>query len=335
MSVPAMSEVAQALLNLSSLVPEVLHLKKHNGSKGLGKRLVGMQPSADTKRLYVNAKLWMEDVIRNATADVIPTYEAVKVLIRVLHSLDPLAFNHVAADVPLSSDSKINLDAEFQQAMMYKADLNKTQIRVLKSYLCAANVDVLQPESIMNKLEVNDFVKPTSVDFKDGGNHSKVAWCMPVDDLLRFNKNKASKANAIDYANLDKAHVILVGDHGQGAFRMMATLLLITKPIRRRGNWRRQRGDDTHPVENECIGTKLADGHCGYVQCQKDAYQVLSETIMEPIDKSLADIKAKGRVTVCRNCQRASCATYGQDPCTLLHERLSMDLARSRRLQRH
>jgi len=34
-------------------------------------------------------------------------------------------------------------------------------------------------------------------------------------------------------------------------------------------------------------------------------------------------------------CQRASCATYGQDPYTLLHERLSADSARSQTMQRH
>jgi len=36
-----------------------------------------------------------------------------------------------------------------------------------------------------------------------------------------------------------------------------------------------------------------------------------------------------------RSCQRASCATYGRDPCTLLHERLSTDSARSQTMQRH
>jgi len=34
-------------------------------------------------------------------------------------------------------------------------------------------------------------------------------------------------------------------------------------------------------------------------------------------------------------CQRASCATYRRDPCTLLHERLSTDSARSETMQRH
>ena len=45
--------------------------------------------------------------------------------------------------------------------------------------------------------------------------------------LLKFNADKALQAKVIDHANLDEAHAILVGDHGQGAFRMMATLLLI------------------------------------------------------------------------------------------------------------
>jgi len=35
------------------------------------------------------------------------------------------------------------------------------------------------------------------------------------------------------------------------------------------------------------------------------------------------------------DCQRASCATYGRDPYTLLHERLSTDSAQSRTMQRH
>jgi len=40
-------------------------------------------------------------------------------------------------------------------------------------------------------------------------------------------------------------------------------------------------------------------------------------------------------VTIHRDCQRASCATCRRDPCTLLHERLSADSARSQTMQRH
>jgi len=44
-------------------------------------------------------------------------------------------------------------------------------------------------------------------------------------------------------------------------------------------------------------------------------------------DESINDERA--------SCQRASCATYRQDPCTLLHERLPADSARSQTMQRH
>jgi len=79
---------------------------------------------------------------------------------------------------------------------------------------------------------------------------------------------------------------------------MMATLLLITRKDRRRGNWRR-----TSTV-NEYIGAKLAlevDGLCGYVQCQKDTYQVLQETIAAPINDALLRIQQAKQVTTCKD----------------------------------
>jgi len=42
-----------------------------------------------------------------------------------------------------------------------------------------------------------------------------------------------------------------------------------------------------------------------------------------------------GAITKAELCQRASCATYGRDPYTLLHERLSTDSARSQTMQWH
>jgi len=95
----------------------------------------------------------------------------------------------------------------------------------------------------------------------------------------------------IEFDKLARAHVILVGDHVQGAFRMMATLLLITRQGRRRPN---------SPV-NFYIGTKLAlevDGLCGYIQCLKDTYQTLKDTIATPINDALKRISTAGRITI-------------------------------------
>jgi len=49
----------------------------------------------------------------------------------------------------------------------------------------------------------------------------------------------------------------------------------------------------------------------------------------------VAMLGSNPRTTLFSGCQRASCETYGRDPCTLLHERLSTDSARSRTTQRH
>jgi len=164
-------------------------------------------------------------------------------------------------------------------------------MRVVKSYLCYANLDIFQPESIMSKLQVEDYVKPIPIEFKDGGNRKRAAWTTPVDEALEWQANKELEAKSFVHDNLKRAHVILAGDHGQGAFRMMVMLLLITRRNRRRPN----------STTNFCVGTELAlevDAQAGYVQCKKDAHQVLEETIAVPVDAALDRIRRSGKVTV-------------------------------------
>jgi len=299
MSVPAITEVATAMFNLAESVPEVLQLPKFSGSKGRGKTLVPVVPTSDPRRLYHNAKQWLQCILSESITTV-GTYDAVKVLTRVLHSIDPIAVEDASAVLLDSADirSRYKLDPELQQAMMFKANLGVTQMRVVKQFLCYSNLDILQPETVMRELQVEEFVRPIAIEFREGkGNRKRCAWHVPVDDLLVHNTNQKLKDTSIDYKNLNKAHIVLVGDHGQGAFRMMATLLLITKPKRRRGNWR-HRGQST---EHEYTGTKLSlevDGLCGYVQCLKDTYQILDDTIAKPMNESLKKIRDKGRVTI-------------------------------------
>ena len=56
LTLSAMRDLTQSLINLSERVPEVLYLNKYAGSKGQGGRLVAVVPSANKKRLYDNAK---------------------------------------------------------------------------------------------------------------------------------------------------------------------------------------------------------------------------------------------------------------------------------------
>ena len=301
MSVPAMSEVATATHNLSELVPEVLHLPKQSGSKGFGKRLVAIVPSTDKKRLCYNTKQWMESITSASTVDAtdetlsVDAHTVVKTFVRVLHTIDSVAVEDAADDLSTTGSSrwKLKLDPELQQGMFFEANLSLSQMQIIKKYLCYSNLDVLQPESVMKNVQVTDFVRPIPVEFREGkGNRRRVTWTVPIIDLLTFNATKALKAKSFAHKNLQFAHVILVGDHGQGAFRMMVTLLLITRQQRR----------TRRSTVNKHIGSESAfetDGHCGHMQCQKDTYQVIKDTIAEPINSDVLSIMSKGRVTMC------------------------------------
>lgn len=249
----------------------------------------------DKSRLCYNAKLWMETIINNAAVDEssLLRHDIAKALIRVLHACDPLAFHHVAVTVPQCSFSKIKLDPESQEAMRFEANLNLSQLRAIKKCLCYLNLDVPQPESAMQALQVEDYVKPIPIECKEGrGKRRRMSWTAPVDNLLLFDANKASDTGTFECDKLHNAHVILVGDHGQGAFRMMATLLLMTKEKQTvRGR--------RHKAVNDYIGCELAlevDGQCGHAQCKKDTYQVLKDTVAAPTNESLWNIRNAGKV---------------------------------------
>lgn len=99
--------------------------------------------------------------------------DAVKVLVRVLHTIDPLAVEDAIALLDLDTRSKYKLDPELQQAMMCDANINWSQFRKLKSYLCYSNLDILQPESVMRELQVEEYVRPIPIEFREGKGNRK------------------------------------------------------------------------------------------------------------------------------------------------------------------
>jgi len=107
----------------------------------------------------------------------------------VLRTFDTLAFEDVVvayADTE-SSRSKCKLDPELQQAMIFAANLSQSQVRTLKTHFCYSNMDTLQPETATRRLQISEFVKPMSIEFKDGGTRKRPAWHMPVDALSLTN----------------------------------------------------------------------------------------------------------------------------------------------------
>jgi len=104
------------------------------------------------------------------------------------------------------------------------------------------------------------------------------------------------------------------------------------------------RAAPTHPPTDEATGTpsvidvNLSDGVAtttkDYANSDAESAKTSTPHSEAPTDAKLAAGAANTSFIVAK-CQRASCATYGRDPCTLLHERLSTDSARSRTMQRH
>ena len=143
----SMKDLTASLLEISKEVPEVLKLNKNTGSKGQGRHLVLIRLSENTKRLYNNASEWLSEIVSIHDNEDMNTYDIVHTLIRVLRSLNIEAFEDVAIlhSTNESWKSKAKLDPEIQMAMIIKAGLKIHQIRTIKSYLCYANLDILQP----------------------------------------------------------------------------------------------------------------------------------------------------------------------------------------------
>ena len=312
LTLSAMRDLTQSLVNLAERVPEVLYLNKYAGSKGEGGRLVAIIPSADKKRLYYNAGMWMESVVAAAVYDdgksKLDTYDVVNVLLRVLRTIDETAFEDLAvatlSEHSESYRSRLKIDPELQLAMITKAGIKAHQMRTIKSYLCYSGLDIFHPEYVVNKLRVSEFEQPTSILFKDGGHRKRVAWYIPVDSLLTRSIDKNLEAASFSYDKLMTCHIILVGDHGAGAFRMMATALLITREQRRSRN---------SPV-NQFIGTKLAlevDGLVGYIQCRKDTYAVLQSTITDHLNESIQRILALGSLSIFKDTNNVIRSMWG------------------------
>jgi len=73
-----------------------------------------------------------------------------------------------------------------------------------------------------------------------------------------------------------------------------------------------------------------------WVRCRETySFHELCCGSMNNVAGMIESIERDGAFESQSMCQWASCATYGRDPCTLLHEWLSTDSARSQTMQRH
>jgi hypothetical protein len=115
-----------------------------------------------------------------------------------------------------------------------------------------------------------------------------MAYYRPIDALFKwkFDSVLASKASSILFIGIDSkdelhsiksCHIIVGGDHGQGAFQFVATLLLFYNKT---------------SFNNQLSLAFEEDFLAGFIECKKDTYDVLAKTIAKPINQSLKIIAA-------------------------------------------
>jgi hypothetical protein len=288
LSLPALHDIVRGILNVAITVPDVLELPKMGGNKASGGRLLAVTASTTENRLYANAKQWMPKLLQAAVEDdaAMSKYHVVSTLIRVLASIDEQAF----VDVSQSSKAKealAKIDPSIQKALMYDAHLSQHQFKLIRKYsIVAIGYNMWQPEKRIKALDVDIFA-PTHVPFKDG-HRKRMAHYRPVDEIFKWkldivlgrtgvNSSSSSSHHSHQFNNIEdiaECHIVVGGDHGQGAFRFIANLLLFSK------------GSDTHKYRVEFEEDFL----CGFIECKKDTYEALASTIALPLNESLKTI---------------------------------------------
>ena len=84
---------------------------------------------------------------------------------------------------------------------------------------------------------------------------------------------------------MTECHLLMGGDHGKGAFRMIVVVLLFSK--------------------NEAMQSFSLDFSdeelCGYIECKKDTYAIIKETIAKPLNDSLKNIAKAEELVFCKH----------------------------------
>jgi hypothetical protein len=293
LSLPALKDILRSIVNIASTIPELLELDKHGGSKqqATSQRLMAIVPSRNEDRLYRNARRWIPKIIDSSVDDdaELSRYHVVSTLIKVLSQIDKQALVDTSKSVT-GATKPIRMDPMLQKALIYDAHISQSQFKLIRKYcIVSLGFNPFQPEQQVRALDVGIF-KPTIVPFTDS-HRKRMAHYRPVDQVFKWKLDRALSSedahlklnSTMDLTNIVECHVVVGGDHGQGAFRFVATVLLFSK-------------------EGSLIANGLdicfeEDFLCGFIHCKKDKYQVLNSTIAKPLNELLQRI-AKGKELV-------------------------------------
>jgi hypothetical protein len=216
---PPQKSCIQGFLALAKKVDEecpqadIFQLMKHGGSKGTGNMLVPIIPTTRTQPKYYNdqAKQWLPRVLEATIAgDGSDRHLACFLLCKALERLEPKAIDDAWRT---SKRNTGKMDIHRQLAMVDRANLTYSQLRVIRPFLIADKVNPLHSEHEVRKHELHSSHKPVFIDFKED-QYKRHGWYLPVNKVIKDTlEQERGTTQSLTEAEL---HVILSADHGQG-----------------------------------------------------------------------------------------------------------------------
>jgi hypothetical protein len=259
------NDLIHCIMKLSQEVPEVLWMVKPGGNKGCGRRLVAVVPSEmNTQKAFnMNAREWLPNLWAALGIEGDNVYFPCFYLLNTLRLECPEAFEDLCR-TQSSTAKQFKMDPQRQLAMFEEAQVSYKQARMLRKYFTADKCNPLHSESAIRKLESVSHVKPIFSTFQEH-KVKRNAWYLPVDQLVVALLNEQT-----DKEGVTELHAILSADHGQKAFGVNVTVLLIAGT------------------------TVFSERHAlvGHIECKHDTTEVLVNSgIIKAINDSFSRLK--------------------------------------------
>ena len=199
-------------------------------------------------------------------------------LIKALGKKHPDAFLQAAEDLKVPVATKMS--PEYTSAIMKDANLNKTQLRMIKRKIEAVLPEgqkLFPTEREICELE-EGFQEPNIGDsfyYDEKGKERELIewWYKDVDiSVEKYLKRLflGMRCDGRQASDVIRVAIVFGGDHGQGAFRASVKILLYF-------------ANGVPPEEHEI--------DVAHVKCKKDNYDILKKSIMTPIGNSLKRMK--------------------------------------------
>jgi hypothetical protein len=259
------NDLLHCMVKLSEEVPDVLHLMKQSGSKGLGRRLIAVVPCADNSpaNFNQNAKQWMPSLFSALGIGEEDKYFACFHMLNLLRVECTEAFEDLCR-TKSTMVSEFKMDPLRQIAMFSECNITYNQGRTMRKFFIADKCNPLHSERAIRKLEVLPNVIPICSTFQEH-KMKRNAWFLPVDEAVI-----AMLKEREDSTEVSELHAILSADHGQGAFRINVTVLLLA--------------DGKIVFEKHLL--------VGHIECKNDTARVLVDSgVIKGINESLGRLK--------------------------------------------